>query len=821
MPISPELLNRFEKNDFTLNAVNFLELGDYFFTEKGDYYKAVKCYKNALKVCYSSPNYSSFAIIGEAYRNLGLVYQGSITQYKKESDLYFEIAIDNFKKAIGQQSRIMPDHSYYPSNNAFYSNRISSIQESLKQELPGGYPLRVPNLRHYEYAVMSSEAYNDYIPLPKNRDIVSTLTKYYQGESFSPFGGVQQMTICSEFNKVLITPPDGWDVLITAAEFEGYRKSGYFGVAYVNYYDYSIVIAHRGTEKHQKEDLLTDFKLLLSEISEQVHDALNFTKKIKSHYPEYTLSHTGHSLGAALAEICAWFNNVAAVTFESPGTKSIIEQIQCEGGSEDSCDEINPDNDSITGYVLAPNIVNTMDKHVGKLTRVIYTKPVTQASDYFTCADLQPSILESLTLYISPFVRYFIKYAPIINSDENDRRRLVEYLKGIVGYSEEQHSMANMLSCFDFRWGEPERKHEMLLWPKGLDFLKFYSLVTKNNIIDYHPILEQLSKRDSLLLKQIQYQERAEAHNGEFLQLFLETLFFPSRKSNTVPGGVGATPLSADMYPFQDLDEEILPENVIHPTLLRASQTLDDSEPHFVRSLDVNREIQQTLNIDVCPVSIQETSSTQSIKATLEEKAETSYLEQMINASKALLAFPGQDVLMLLQIPFAALGRYRDRIRHLCEQEQLTLRGIKEKLDQYTKRIEPLVNVLYYYEPEFVVDSKQLVDKIKVELLPALESNKASGLVIERLTRYISYLEKRVMAAEDWRSHLPNNSLCSKAEEDDDMSIISSIQPESTKPNSWTNWVASGVSFWRNSTLKVRATVVNHSTTCPIKLNGK
>jgi hypothetical protein len=203
---------------------------------------------------------------------------------------------------------------------------------------------------------------------------------------------------------------------------------------------------------------------------------------------------------------------------------------------------------------------------------------------------------------------------------------------------------------------------------------------------------------------------------------------------------------------------------------------------------------------------IEETSCTYNQTAQTYVKTESlpivkfSILDQMIDISKTILAFPGKDTLMLLQIPFAALGRYRDRVRKLSMQEQTTLQGFKEQLDQWMKRIEHFSKALYRNEPQFATDSNQLLDKIKAELLPALEKGEAANLIIERLTRYMDYLEKRIIVAENWFSHSSG-----EIKENHDMPIANDIEDDTefewTSPPQaigWINWFTKGISFWNN-----------------------
>ena len=156
---------------------------------------------------------------------------------------------------------------------------------------------------------------------------------------------------------------------------------GYFGVAFVNRATREIVIAHRGTNQLFGHDFDDDFGLLdglaNNNVPQQygsagIRDVDNIGARkfiddvhqkiaLNSSIQDFTVSYTGHSLGAVLAELSAAQDRLTAVTFDSPGSLSIM-QMHPEYG-------FNP-NVPIVSYLAHPNIVNTINSHAGTLYTV-------------------------------------------------------------------------------------------------------------------------------------------------------------------------------------------------------------------------------------------------------------------------------------------------------------------------------------------------------------------------------------------------------------------------------------------------------------------
>lgn len=143
-------------------------------------------------------------------------------------------------------------------------------------------------------------------------------------------------------------PPAGWQLLSNIGE-----NSGYQNAVFINPTTKEIVIAHRGTDfdTELRKDLVeTDFAMFFDE-TKQEKQAEAITKLVTDAYgKEYTIQHTGHSLGGFLAGEMALRFNQQAVTFDSPGIDSD------KWPSKEAAAQL------IVNYQSAPNLVNFVPK---------------------------------------------------------------------------------------------------------------------------------------------------------------------------------------------------------------------------------------------------------------------------------------------------------------------------------------------------------------------------------------------------------------------------------------------------------------------------
>ena len=112
---------------------------------------------------------------------------------------------------------------------------------------------------------------------------------------------------------------------------------GYRGVIYINATRKQLVLAHRGTDPKNMSAIKTDARSIALNIidgQERLLPSLLAEAMQIAHKKRYSLAVTGHSLGGWLAQITAFIAksqypeaHVKAITFDSPGAKPMLEQI--------------------------------------------------------------------------------------------------------------------------------------------------------------------------------------------------------------------------------------------------------------------------------------------------------------------------------------------------------------------------------------------------------------------------------------------------------------------------------------------------------------
>jgi len=114
------------------------------------------------------------------------------------------------------------------------------------------------------------------------------------------------------------------------------------------------------------KDMDDDYDIFHGKIPlQQFEAAQHFVKKAKESYVEKykkepQIIHTGHSLGAVLAELCAMKDNSKAITFESPGSKPLASQLV-------DIQDVDFGNVDITSCNAEPNQINTLHENLGKV----------------------------------------------------------------------------------------------------------------------------------------------------------------------------------------------------------------------------------------------------------------------------------------------------------------------------------------------------------------------------------------------------------------------------------------------------------------------
>ena len=277
-------------------------------------------------------------------------------------------------------------------------------------------------------------------------------------------------------------------------------KTGYYGMIYKNDKTHQIVLAHRGPKGGAKEvftNLLNkndDWKTYLEEILggqiivgqqarnyEFTEEAIKLAKKLG-----YRLSFTGHSLGAWLAELSAFYShayfdyrNVKAVTFESPGTLPMLEKLQSNIQSRQT--QVNIDDIEIVTYLASPNPVNCCNKHMGR----VYTMKVGMAYTDWAKNALPNWIPKWISDWINDNVGSTIKGALAL----------------------EGHTLIGILAMFDSKTGKPKSCQRVIDWPRveyqgaakefsqqGFDFIAGGLSKPVELLLDFFRMPKQVSK---------------------------------------------------------------------------------------------------------------------------------------------------------------------------------------------------------------------------------------------------------------------------------------------------------------------------------------
>lgn len=245
-------------------------------------------------------------------------------------------------------------------------------------------------------------------------------------------------------------PPEGWRVL---DHFRPDEVKDYFGFSatfYVNDESRKGIVAFRGTElkstfKAAKGTLVSDFALMLGMTPGIVEYAQDFYSRQAER--GYDISFTGHSLGAALAELLALRNRLPAVTFDSPGCKPLVHE-QPEYAQNYS--------DYITTYLAAPHPINTLHEHVGNLFTV--------SIPHLEMAAPVP-VGRSASLFANT-LSMFSATGDYVNATAATLQ-IFQNIKWIL----RQHSPGNMVDAFDASLGLPRDYKRIISWPAQLSTL--------------------------------------------------------------------------------------------------------------------------------------------------------------------------------------------------------------------------------------------------------------------------------------------------------------------------------------------------------------
>jgi hypothetical protein len=250
--------------------------------------------------------------------------------------------------------------------------------------------------------------------------------------------------------------PEDWEALSLYKYQEDSPISGYFGMGFKK--DDHIVIAHRGTSVIKSfkfgsievkevidsiDDYISDLQLWLNKKPQQFKAAQEYTEQVIKKYPDCSISFTGHSLGALLAQLTAAYYHKKAIVFDSPGAKEIIEKT------------IANKPDEIVIFNSHPNIINTINAH--------YTQPFL-LKNILICTE-KPSVKEFIFL------------------------------------TTQFHSMANIMQQFNTSASITTYATKLPIWPQNInEAYRFFISYDQNKILWDHCLSQ--SWQQSLSLQQ-------------------------------------------------------------------------------------------------------------------------------------------------------------------------------------------------------------------------------------------------------------------------------------------------------------------------------
>ena len=149
--------------------------------------------------------------------------------------------------------------------------------------------------------------------------------------------------------------PAGWKSLQLPND-----ASGWSVTIFINPKTKEIVLGHRGTEFHPgkegRQDLFADAQIAVGVIPKQALKAEEFLQKLMKHktFKDYTVSHTGHSLGGYIAEYLALKYQQKAVSFDAPPNTPVVNDNLLKWA-----------NNNITAYTIDTTFTNMLPRTYG------------------------------------------------------------------------------------------------------------------------------------------------------------------------------------------------------------------------------------------------------------------------------------------------------------------------------------------------------------------------------------------------------------------------------------------------------------------------
>ncbi|HJK86847.1 MAG TPA: DUF2974 domain-containing protein [Candidatus Megaira endosymbiont of Nemacystus decipiens] len=284
-------------------------------------------------------------------------------------------------------------------------------------------------------------------------DFIHSLLSLHSYEEIDKKQGIVHFEKDIEYNQYL----GNWEIQKIFDD----EKNGYYAVIYINKALKQLVLAHRGTKiegntklqqlfglfTKQDSDLQTDIKGVFGkEVVSQQLAAYYATQEAVAYAKEnqYHLSTTGHSLGAWLSEMSAYYchrdfayHDIKVVNFDSPGSAAHMDDFNANVKNHET--KFEPKNIDIVTYLSAPNIVNSCNQHFGKVYRVF------------------PEVLSADQ--IKHHIKWICKI-PIIGKKLENNSFI---LNGILSLS--GHNLRGIIKTFNPETKKPQKYMKVIHWP--------------------------------------------------------------------------------------------------------------------------------------------------------------------------------------------------------------------------------------------------------------------------------------------------------------------------------------------------------------------
>jgi hypothetical protein len=302
--------------------------------EAGNYFHAKLICNEALKAGYDT---------AELHYTLGRIAKefGQHTYAFKQFEAATHLDSTHYAAAAAYNNT----HKMF---NAYFENLSLVLNLTTHQDIAEMcdfvYPLRYHFFKKHDL----------YVPRPIEYMLICLAEIYVNSKS--QFNSESQQMLAFHYERA---KSFGWlKAEISYESSEDRTGSPYKGAAFIKNDTKRIIIAHRIPSDLLCEIFYHDVQIVHdTEFYIHLNVARSFVESVKKKYPGYYISHTGHLVGAAIAEAIACEFKSVAITVNSPGyLLSQKNNIACDA--------------QIITYVAYQHFANTLSKHIGSMRHV-------------------------------------------------------------------------------------------------------------------------------------------------------------------------------------------------------------------------------------------------------------------------------------------------------------------------------------------------------------------------------------------------------------------------------------------------------------------